>query len=98
MSYLAVFTYKQPMSQKAHDYRDEMVKTFKDVKGVWIDVFAFEPLMEELEKTSRGAQDKLVALSKKAGLKPKGRPDLSYGIHGDKEGPLEMWFSIQAES
>ena len=91
MTYYATLGFKQPMSQKSHEYRDAIVKDFK---GVYFDIYQLEPLLKELENNTDSARNKLKALAKKAGLQISDKPDLSYGYNGGKEGPLVMWFQI----
>ena len=101
MSWGAIFTYTQPMSEKAHDARDKALDAVKDLEGVYVDCMLLKELTSELENTFKSAESKLLNMVKKAGLKPIGRPDISYSINGGrssyKAAPLSMSFSIGAE-
>lgn len=86
-----------PVSAEGHAARDEFVRKSEYPNITLIDVYDVKVLVKELESTAATGQARAVAVAKKAGLVPVGRPDLSYGIHGGKEGPIEMWFQVSAE-
>ena len=92
MAFSATLTLTVPLSAAGHAERDRIGA--RDVS----DLSAMPAISTELERNCAAAQQKLEALAKKAGLKPKGRPDLNYGLHGGASGPITMWFQIQAES
>lgn len=43
------------------------------------------------------AEAQLVAAAKKLGLRAKGAPDVSFGVHGGFSGPVTLWYQISAE-
>jgi hypothetical protein len=92
MSYYATLGWKQSMSSAAHAARDLAVTS-----GKFETVWQVPELLKELEQTSYFAEAKLISLAKKMGLTLQPRKDgveLSYGIHGHSEGPLDMWFQV----
>lgn len=91
MGFTATLNLSIPVSAGGHSERDRIgAKSASDLYNI--------PLLSaELEKSCANAQQKLESLAKKAGLKPKGRPDLNYGFHGGADGSIDMWFQIQAE-
>jgi hypothetical protein len=92
MALKATITVTMPVSDAGHRARDEFVKS-NDCRDIW----KITELVSELESKSGAGQQRAVAVAKKAGLKPVGRPDLNYGLHGGTSGPIEMWFQVTAE-
>lgn len=66
------------------------------------DIYIIRELVDELEKSTRKAENLLLDVLKPTKLKPvyrkENRPELHYGIHGNHEGVIEMWFQIHGNS
>lgn len=90
MKFEATLTARVAASAAAHDDRDRA-----QAKSV-NDLYSISSISHELEDGCAEAQRRLESLSKRLGLKPIGRPDLSYGLLGGESGPIEMWYQLRA--
>lgn len=104
MNIHAIITITTPASAAVHQERDDLIKAMQEFAlphGLQVrvcDALDRPVASRELEAGCAGAQGRLQAIAKKAGLTPKGRPDLGYGVHGGMTGPIEFWYQITATS
>ncbi len=89
----AILTTYLPASDKAHKARD---LSLISKEKAFIDLWDIKEVVKDLEEKADKGQSIVVALAKKAGLKPIGRPDLHYGTNGCEIGPIEHWYQIVA--
>lgn len=54
-------------------------------------------VVRALDAGAKAAENRLTAAARKLGLKPRGAPDLSSGIHCGMTGSIEFWYQITAE-
>ena len=79
-------------SLTAHSHRDAEKSDIESVN----DLYGIEEISRELDANVPKAEAHLASVAKKLGLKLIGRPDISYGIHGGAEEPIEFWYQARA--
>lgn len=90
MTVEAIITVRVTASQAAHSLRDASSDNIASVS----DLYGIKAISSEMDAGVKSAENKLSSAAKKLGLST--GKEVSYGMRGAKDGPIEFWYQATA--